>query len=281
VTSMSVPFGVGSVLATSVRIWVRNLPRLLAITAVLYVPMIAWLLAFKVDALRDPIAWYYIRIGAHPVLRELPDGLFVIHACLTAAIAHGTLVALGGRRVPIGRALMTAMRRSLPVLGVALVIWGPTSGMIAILSWLLGAPWFAALGDQAVLGFYGMPLWSFVLSSLFFVALPIAAMERRAVVGSIVRGFRLVHQGWFEVFALVFMWQILGWGIHQLADLIVFPLPTNAEDAYTMAQIGGFLEIGQDIVLSSLGAVIAAVTYRSLREDKDGLATDELVKIFA
>jgi hypothetical protein len=48
---MSDQLRVGRVLATSYRVWFRNLPRLIAIAALLYLPVIAWEMASGIDAL--------------------------------------------------------------------------------------------------------------------------------------------------------------------------------------------------------------------------------------
>ena len=46
------------------------------------------------------------------------------------------------------------------------------------------------------------------------------------------------------------------------------------------ARGSGFISLGLHLALSSLEAVLAVVTYGSLREEKAGLATEKLVQVF-
>jgi hypothetical protein len=79
---------------------------LLALTALVYVPLIAWYVAAEIGALQGAFAIYHrfdsFMFDLHPVLRELPGGWLVVHACTAAAVTHGALAALTGKPVPIG-----------------------------------------------------------------------------------------------------------------------------------------------------------------------------------
>jgi len=272
---MTARFGIGSVLAASVRIWARNLVRFIAITALLYLPVIAWDLAVLVDAFGIFSRYYRFVFDLNPVLRGLPSGLFVVHACTTAAVAQGVLVALNGKPSPIGRSLAVAVRRFLPVVGVALIVQVVTLGVFAALLWLV-----SLLGDLD-LAILGALLFYVVVLSVFNLVIPVAAAERRTVIGSIVRGFRLARGGRFRVFALVLLWQVAYWGGQQLLSLIVFSYRGPDSDAYRRAAtLYGYINLGFHLVLFSLGAVIAAVSYRFLRDDKEGPATEQLVQVF-
>lgn len=272
---MTARFSVGNVLATSVRIWARNLPRFIVITGVLNLPEIAWFVALGFAPFRDVVARYHVLLELHPVLLVLPDGGLVVHTCTAAAITHGTLVALAGQPAPIGRGLMTAVRRFFPVIGVSLIVRLATNGVVTVLDQFVGLSRFGELAS------YGLLLCSGALLSLFYLAVPSATLERRAVIGAIVRAFALARGSRIRVFAIVLVWQVVWWGSFRLTALAVFSDSSAGIAAYRDAQVlFGLISLGRYVLLSSLGLVMAAVTYRSLRDDKEGPAADELVTVF-
>lgn len=271
---MTARFGIGSVLATSVRIWARNLVRFIVITALLYLPVIAWDLAVVADAFGIFSRYYRFVFDLNPMLRVLPSGLFVVHACTTAAVTQGALVALNGKPAPIGRSLAVAVRRFIPVVGVALVVQVVTLGVFVGLIWLVS--W---LGDRDP-AIVGALVCYIAMLSVFYLVIPVAAVERRAIIGSIVRGLRLARGGRLRVFALVLLGQVVYWGGRQLLSIILLSKLAAASGAYRAVTLYGYIILGLHLVLFSLGAVIAAVTYRFLREDKEGPAADQLVQVF-
>ncbi|HEX7838675.1 MAG TPA: hypothetical protein VF469_14465 [Kofleriaceae bacterium] len=263
---MMARFGIGRVFATGVRIFARNLPRFLAIAAVLSLPYVAWVLALLWDPLRGVVALYYEVLYRHPVLRALPGGGLVVHTCIAAAVTHGALVALTGQPAPIGRGLSTAARRFFPVIGVALVVWLATTGVVTALRPLVWS------SRPSGLEIWGTALCSTVLHSLFYLAVPVATVERRGVVGSIVRGIGLARGNRIRVFAIVFVLR----GVSALLYPLILPFAVRkgASELYLL------ILFGHEVVFSLLGAVIAAVAYRLLREDKEGPDAGELVKVF-
>lgn len=61
----------------------------------------------------------------------------------------------------------------------------------------------------------------------------------------------------------------------------MFSNPGADSNAYRhAAMLYGYITLGLHLVLFPLGAVIAAVTYRFLRDDKEGPAAAELVQVF-
>jgi hypothetical protein len=83
------------------------------------------------------------------------------------------------------------------------------------------------------------------------------------------------------VFAIVLGWQTLSWGSDTLIDhVVVGDLSSDLAAHRCALKLYGFISLGLQIVLTSLEAVIIAVTYRLLREDKDGPVTNKLVQVF-
>jgi len=78
-----------------------------------------------------------------------------------------------------------------------------------------------------------------------------------------------------------FIWQVVWWGSFRLTDLAVFPDPSAGLAAYRHAEtLYSIITLGRYVLLSSLELVMAAVAYRSLRDDKEGPAADALVTVF-
>jgi hypothetical protein len=268
-------FTIGTALSTSVRIWARNLPRFLVLVTLVYLPLIAWELGYQLGIFRG-IYWGYYEFFSelHPVLGAVPGGGFVVHTCAAAAVTHGTLVALAGKPAPIGRGLMTVMRRFFPLIGVALVVWVATSGSMVVLDWLVGSWW---RGDSWI----GAMLYYILLFSLFYLAVPVAMGERRAVIGSISRGFALARGVRIRVFAIV----LVGQAVYAIAYAVAYEAMSYGDSTAVGARLVdlgyyGLIPLGLGSVIASFIAANAAVTYRLLREDKDGPGAEDLGKVF-
>lgn len=272
---MSGRFGVGRVLGTSCRIWFHNLPRLMAITGLLALPGLAWFMASRSDALREWFKLFYGVMAMLPlVLRDVASGTMVMYAVTTAALTHAVFVAMTGNSVPVGRSLMTAARRFLPVVGVTLLVRMATWGLFATL--ILDGPlrWSPAV-LYAVAGF------SMVLASLFYLAVPVATAERRGILGSLVHSLRLSRGSRLRVLAIAIIVELVQWARFMLLFTALRPQRgMDVEDYQSAALIYQLASIGAHVVLSSLVAAVAAVTYRLLREDREGLGAEDLAKVF-
>lgn len=276
---MTARFTIGTTLSTSVRIWARNLLRFLVLVTLVYLPLIAWELGSELGIFRG-IYWGYYEFFSelHPVLGAVPGGGFVVHTCAAAAVTHGTLVALAGKPAPIGRGLMTVMRRFFPLIGVALVVWVATSGSRVVLDWLVGSWW---RGDSRI----GSMLYYLVLFSLFYLAVPVAMGERRAVIGSISRGLALARGVRIRVFAIVLVGQAVYAVAYAVASAAAYAAMSYGDSTAVGAHLVdvGYYDLvllGLHIVMSPFIAANAAVTYRLLREDKEGPGAEDLGKVF-
>jgi len=262
------------IVAIIVRIWIRNLPRFLALTALLHLPVIAWDVAPLVDPLWNLLRYYYDLVPL-PVSRLLPSGDLAVHACMVAVVTHRALVALTGNPGPIGRGLVAAVHRFFPAIGVPLVGWVATLGASAVVDWFVRNPW---TGKWAVLA---VALRDVVVPALFYLAIPVAVVERRGVIGSIVHGVALTRQGWIRVLVIVLGWQSLLWGCDWLPDRVLLSgrVALTSDDRGALVA-AGFISLGLHLALSSLEAILAVVTYGALREEQADLATEKLAQAF-
>jgi hypothetical protein len=276
-------FGVGNVLATTVRIWVRNLPRFLLLTVICYLPILAWFLLLQIDSVNDLAQRQFYRrlYDLHPVLLSSDAGsaTWIFVAVLAAAVATCTVAQLRGERVGIGRGLATSLRCMPSLVGSAFVVRLATVGVftaISILRWdetLMGRTsltWLVAY--QA--------LWA-TLASLFVATLPAVVIERRGVVSALGRSVGLAHGNRIKVLAVVLVHQALMFGIYVLLYELMMPSPgEDYGDLERRFQLYAYVRFGVELVFVSLGAVVAAVVYERLREAREGPAPGTLDRIF-
>src|SRR5260221_10368879 len=107
---MSQQFGVGSILGTAFRVYLRNFIPFTLIAGLLYIPMIVftgWFLnsEFTVSSLLK-----YAGISAVLSL--------VLNSFVSATLTYGVVKELQGQRASIGACIATGFTRMLPALGV-------------------------------------------------------------------------------------------------------------------------------------------------------------------
>jgi hypothetical protein len=275
-----VTFSVGNVLATTVRIWIRNLPRFLLLTVICYLPILGWnlLYAAQHEVLDEHVFRPIARL--HPELLDAVSGHWIPLTVLGAAVAVCTVGRLGDERVSIWRALAIALRRLPWLVGVGLIVRFATTGVmtvIAIVRWDDAAFGTRASAVETIV--YELLLVALV--SLFIAAVPAAAVERRGVFSSIARAFTLARGERFKVFAIKLVHTAVITGIFVAADLLLFQLSATAADYGQNYLIYAYVRLAMQVILYSLAGVLAAVIYERLRASKEGPAPSVLQRVFA
>jgi hypothetical protein len=274
---MRVRFSVGGVVALGCRTWFRGAPRFLAIAMVLYLPYVAWIVAQPIPGLDDVFYRFYrYLMEQHMVVRSLASGSYVLGALTTAAIAHGAIAALDGRPVPIGEALRTALYRFVPVVVLAV--------LSLLLSSLVGPALFSlalAARLEPSLFWMWMAIHS-VFQAIFYLAIPVAVVERRGIIGSIRRSLSLIRGALLRVYALLVLLHIVSWGCVQIISYALAPDPRNNHEASyaTAFLVYGWVSLAFRVVWASISIVINTVAYRTLRDAKEGPPADELASVF-
>jgi len=277
-----VTFGVGNVLGTTVRIWVRNLPRFFLLTVICYVPILAWNLAISIDSFGG---WVMEHVDfplqrLHPALQlEAASGAWIPFAVLGAAIAMCTVGRLRDERVSIWQGLAWTLRRLPWIVGVAFLVRIVTYGVsltITIARWDDGRYFLLRSTFEYVL----VELLWVVLMSLVFVAIPVAIVERRGVFASIRRSLVLGRGERIKVFAVKL--------VHTVVFSAVFFGTTwlflvSSDDMTQYADrlvIYAYVRFGINAFLMSLASVLAAVVYERLRAAKEGATPSQLQTVF-
>lgn len=239
---MNENFGVGTVMGTSLRVFARNIIPFLLITGVLYVPVIVW----TMSVFGDDFAGVSNSFTWGTRLLEM-----VLNAFTTATITYGVVKELQGQRASIGACIANGFKRMLPALGVALITGLAVGGAFLLLI---------------------VP--GIIVYCMLYVSVPVSVVEQPGVLASLRRSRELTagHKG--QVFGILLLIFIMTFGISMLLG--------NMIKLDTMSHIRTYLYavLGVQIVFGAFGAVVAAVTYTSLRGDKEGTSANDLASVF-
>ena len=233
-------FSVGSVLARTFPIWARNIIPFSILSVIVYVPLGIFLFAAAPsDGDTDSILAY---VGAYVLL------LLVLQQVVAGALIYGVFQQLRGERAGFADCLRVGFARLLPVVAV---------GVLAAL--------------LALLGLFLLIIPGIILACMYWVAVPVAVVEKPGVIASLKRSAQLTSGEKGSVFVILFLLNV----IQQVASKIV--------DAVT-GQSEGFAAIATSLVLTiafgMLSAVASAVGYHDLRVSKEGVGIEDLVKVF-
>lgn len=242
---MNENFGVGAVLGTGFRVYARNIIPFTLITALVYLPMIIWTyVTFSDDhlSLAQIQHWQY----AEPLVK------LVLGSFVSATLTYGVVKELQGERATIGACIATGFKRMLPALGVGI-----------------------ATGLAVVVGTILLIIPGLMALCILYVATPASVIEKPGVFGALRRSGELTKGYRWQIFGLVLLLFILGWGAVKILESAFTPMAT-------MHQVRTFAlgAIGLDVLLTALGSVIAAVAYTMLRGEKEGTSANDLASVF-
>jgi hypothetical protein len=233
-------FSAGGVIGRSFSVWLRNFLPFSLVTLVVYVPVFALVAAVP----EGGSGWDLVT----RLLSALAD------LVISGALTFGVLESLRGGRASVG----ALFRKGFGKMGTVFVVSFRTGLWLVLGTILLVVPaivWYCAL----------------------FVAVPAAVVEDRLAssADALARSRALTkgHRwGIFAVMLVVFAVTVVG----TLVAGVVLSLLGAVVAAW--AQV--LLVTALIALLSSLGASAHAVAYHDLRVEKEGVATDDLVKVF-
>ncbi len=176
---------------------------------------------------------------------------------LQAALIHGTIADLNGRKAVFGDCLSTGMRFLLPVLGVSILT-----------------------GIAVVLGFVLLIVPGVLMALAWCVNVPVVVVERRGVTATFSRSADLTRGC---------RWPILGLSVaYLLVALLIDAVGVVASRGFSVAGLaaGGFnpaawivLTIVQ-VAQALVGAAGIASIYYELRSNKEGVSAQQLASVF-
>ena len=274
-------FGVGRVLATTFRLYGRNLPRFFLLTLIAYVPIVGFGFVLEIDAIRDFMTEHVWRpfMELHPALRyQPPSATWIPHGLLAAAIAVCVVGRLRDERVSIWRGAATAFRRMHWIIVVAFAIRLSTIGVSTVIE-------IALWDDRMFRGFslmswigYGV-VW-IVCSTIFLVAIPAVTVERRGPFSALARAWTLARGERIKILAIVLVHYVLVVGIYYGLYFAMINPADGMESLQRRFMIYNFARLAIEVILVPLFAILVAVVFEHLRVAKEGPAENQLQRVF-
>ena len=244
-------FSVGSALGRGIGIWIKNLPSFLILAVIGYAPALVFAIT------RDPKDLIEPTMGG----RLLDLALTTIgQSVASAGILYGVIQQLRGQHAGIGESLAVGIKRLLPVIGVGIVVGLATiAGMIALI----------------------VP--GIIIACMLYVAVPAAVIEKPGLGGALKRSQELTSGYKVQIFGLFLIIFVLSFAATYVMSSVMVPKPesiTNLEDYLKKIKTFLLATAGLQVVMGSLGAVLNGVVYNDLRAVKEGVATEDLAKVF-
>jgi hypothetical protein len=243
--AMGPEFSTGGMLSKSFSIWFRNLIPFTIISLVVYSPLLiyTWMVvgSFTLHGFSN---WGYSLYFVPRVLGMIATG----------AVTYGVFQQLRGQNPSIGKSVAVGLTRLVPALLVSLVV-------------------FIAVG----LGTVALFIPGVILSCMLFVAVPASVIESAGVAESLKRSQQLTDGYKWGIFGTLFLL-----GILQFVVMMVIQGATIGMRASSIGEVQHYMIFMTLflVVSGSLQAVVGAVAYHDLRVAKEGVATEELARVF-
>jgi hypothetical protein len=245
-------FEVGDVLGRSFAIWAKNFVPFGVICLVISVPIL-FLHVLAWGALTADMAVAYLSVIG---LIGMSLGMVA-----TGAVTYGVVMQMQGRPVSMARAVSVGLSRVFAALGVALTVL--LMIVIPIVLLVFVSPALASVVGAAV---------AIVVGLMYWVAVPVAVVEKLGVGASLSRSAVLTSGSRGSIFLLLLVVGILG---------AVFNFALQA----VLANLSGLMSLMvttavQAFFATALGAVVNAGGYQALRTSKEGVSVEDLAKVF-
>ena len=238
-------FQAGRALGRGIGIWLKNLLPFILLSLFVYSPLIVYtalVFSGKPD-LHGISVWQNVSVAA--------NGLLSIVA--TAAMLYGVIENLSGKKVGVLDLVAVGLKRMLPVLGVG------------ILSFLAIAVGFVCIIVPGV-----------ILACMLYVAVPAAVAERPGVMASLKRSQELTSGYKLQIFGIILVMFVLQFAAKYMLQNSILPAHPTMSDVHMLLIVG----LAINIVLTSLSASVNGVVYHDLRVAKEGVATEDLARVF-
>lgn len=179
----------------------------------------------------------------------------VFGALLQAALVHGTVSDLNGKKASFGDCLGTGFRTFLPVIGLSIVM-------------------SVAVG----FGFLLLVIGGIIMMLAWSVAVPVLVVEKTGVFGAFGRSAELTKGHRWAILGLFVLVLLLS-GVLSAAT---FPLHFLLQKASTPFALAGLMAISgiHQVIVATISATGAASVYYELRQIKEGIGPDQLASVF-
>jgi len=238
-------FRVGAVISRGFKIYFRNFFSFTLLMLVVYSPLILAAYMMIESTLTDEsIALLALGMGL---------GSMILGVVASAAVTHGTFEQLRGRRASLGSTVAVGLKRLVPVLLTAFVM---------------------ALG--IVLGFIALVIPGMILVCRWWVAIPVAVVEKPGIMASLGRSAELTKGHRWQIFGAIFLLGL----INNFCSRLLKVAFLNDHPTMTDVRMYLFGVLAVTVFIAGITAVIACVGYHDLRQSKEGMDTEELASVF-
>lgn len=240
-------FRVGEVISRAFSILFKNFVPFMVLTAIVYAPIIVGTLVVLGRAQEGMLEEQDPTILI-PFVVSVSVGTFVLNLIASAAVMYGVIEQLRGQHASMGACISVGLKRLLPVLGVGVL-----------------------MGLCIVLGLAALIIPGIIIYCMFYVAVPVTVIEHLGPIDALKRSKALTDGFKGSLFLLIILLALIGAGIGMVVGLV----PEAAPDTVELV-----IDLGSDVFLGALSAVVTAIAYHDLRVIKEGVNVDDLVRVF-
>jgi len=181
---------------------------------------------------------------------------FLASCVLQAALIHGTISDLNGRKAVFGDCLSTGMRFLLPVVGVSILT-----------------------GLAVALGFLLLIVPGVLMALAWCVNVPVVVVERRGVTSTFSRSADLTRGSRWPILGLFVAYLLTAWVIDVLGVMITHGFNIASMSSGFNPAEWILMTIAQ-VVQSLIGAAGIASLYYELRSTREGVGAQQLASVF-
>ena len=240
-------FSVVRAFGHAIRVWLRNVVPFTVLTALLHAPVFAWIATRDVDG---PLEDVVDPLFGWPILAVI--GLSTL---LAPMLTYRVVQDLRGVRVPMLTSMRFGVRGFVPAIALAIAV-------NVLLS-------FSSIGAVIVTA---------IVVCVYYVAPPAAVAERVGAWESFGRSSELTQGRRVGIFVLH-----LVPGLAAFAAMFFWVLPGLEDPGSAIRsdlRTTALIMVGAAVLLQTFTAIVAAVSYALLRQDKEGMSHEELARVF-
>jgi len=255
-------FRVGRVLATAWTVYMKNFTPFSTVALVLLLPLLfVQLFMMPAPTVEEEVSDVGAAGGIYALLTLLLTQL------ITATVVYGTIQELRNHSVSTEEALTRGLQLAFPVLGVVIV-----ASVAVALATGVAAVAALAVTDSAIVVLIAGMIPGLTLFIMFWVAIPVAVVERPGIIASLKRSIFLTKGNRWRILGLVVLLWLVSALVTLTASAIFIATGALGATPYVDYILTAFITV--------MIAVVSAVGYRDLRVLRDGVDTDTLASHF-
>jgi len=250
-------FRAGEALSKGFAIWFKNLPAFLVLAVLVYSPSIVYTATVTSGRIVGEVEKLQVYNAFNLLLQ------FALNLVVTAAVLYGTIQQLRGRHAGIGESIGVGLKRLFPVLGVG------------ILQAICVGVWFVVVFLSPFLAIVAI-VPALIIMCMLYAAVPAAVVERPGLFGALRRSRELTSGSKGSIFGILFLLGALTLVINFVLKAMFVSDSMSDHDL----KVYIWINLAVDIALAALTATVNGVAYHDLRVAKDGVATEDLARVF-